>query len=302
MQNHNSNNLVQITNLYKAFSNKIALDNINLTIPKKGGIIALLGHNGAGKTTLINCLLGLCRSDSGQIEIFNSKPSSQHVKTRIGAMLQDTDLPDLLTTREHLTLFASYYPNSRSVKELISSYELSDFADKLYKNLSGGQKRRVQMAIALIGKGELLFLDEPTNGLDSSARRLLWTKVKQLADKGKTILLSTHYLEEADALAERVIVLHQGKIIADAPTPEIRKKLTGSIIRCISRLNHSELSSLATVRSVQQSGRFVNLHCLNPVKAMHSLLALDPGISELSISKPGLEEVLENLSKQQTVL
>jgi len=302
MQDISSNEIIRVRKLCKAYNNKLVLNNINLNIPKSSGVIALLGHNGAGKTSLINCLLGLSQFDSGQVRVFNKQAGSIKIKSMVGAMLQDTDLPDLLTPREHLTLFASYYSNPIAINELIDTYDLTEFSDQLYKKLSGGQKRRVQMAIALIGQGELLFLDEPTNGLDAASRRQLWTKVKQLADQGKTIFLSTHYLEEADALAERIIVLHQGKIIADAPTPLIRQKLGGSIIRCVTKLSHKKLTALTTVNRVQNSGRFVSLHCSNEVLAIQELLKQDSKISELSISKPGLEEILENLALQESML
>ena len=198
-----------------------ALRGVDLDVPR-GEICAVLGRNGAGKTTLINTALGLVEPGAGSIAVLGRAAGSLAARRRTGAMLQDADLPDLLSAREHLTFFASCFASPADLDKLIHRTHLEDFADKRYKALSGGQKRRVQFAVALVGKPDLLFLDEPTTGLDQDARRAVWDQVRELADAGKTIVLTTHYLEEADALADRIVVLAGGSIIADGTAGAIR--------------------------------------------------------------------------------
>lgn len=296
MRNDNTNTSVILAeNLSKKYSNDYALQDIALNIGT-GHITAILGANGAGKTTFIRCCLGLTKQSGGNLTVFGGAPGSIKARRRIGAMLQDADLPDLLTPREHITLFASYYPNPANIGEILSICNLTEFADKKYKKLSGGQKRRVQFALSIIGNPDLVFLDEPTTGLDTDTRRMLWDVVRALAQKGRTIILTTHYLEEADALADRIVVMNAGKIIADAPTSEIRQLAGGALIKCVSGLSVEKISAYPGVLSVRKNGRFTEINTPNSASTLRRLLGDDPNVSELIVKKPSLEEAFDQLN------
>ncbi|MGF1463356.1 MAG: ATP-binding cassette domain-containing protein [Maricaulaceae bacterium] len=273
-----------------------ALAGVDLAL-EPGRVTAVLGANGAGKTTLIRCALGLTRPSFGELTLFGGAPGSSGVKWRLGVMLQDADLPDLLTPREHLTLFASYYPDPEPVDAVIARLGLQDFADRRYGKLSGGQKRRTQFALALIGRPELVFLDEPTTGLDADARRGLWAAVRDLAQSGKTVVLTTHYLEEADSLADRIVVLDQGRVVADGPTDAIRTQLGGSVIRCVTRVAPDAVAALAGVTGVFEAGRFLEIRSANPAETLAALLAQDPMLTDLTVAKPSLEDAFRLLTQ-----
>ncbi len=276
------------------FGKKRALNSINIAIPSTG-ITALLGANGAGKTTLINCALGLLKPSSGDLRVLQGKAGTQAIKQQIGVMLQDADLPDLLTAREHITLFSTYYSNPINIDELIKQCDLIEFADTRYRKLSGGQKRRVQFALAILGRPKLVFLDEPTTGLDIDARRVLWNTIRELSSTGTTIVLTTHYLEEADALADRIMVIDRGQLIADGSANEIRKVVSGAVIRCESNLSISTAEQLSGVRSANRSGRYLEVVTNNGTETLKELLSKDPKLSDLTVQKPTLENAFTQL-------
>ncbi|WP_018998410.1 ABC transporter ATP-binding protein [Hirschia maritima] len=282
-------------NVRKAFGQKIALDDVSLKLSE--GITAILGKNGAGKSTLIRCALGLERPDKGQISIFGKPSKSRAARERVGIMLQDGDLPDLLKPLELVELFASHYSNPMLVAEVIEKAQLQGFENKLYKNLSGGQKRRVQFALSIVGNPDILFLDEPTTGLDSEVRRSLWSTVQELAKSGKTVCLTTHYLEEAEALADRVVVLDAGQIIDDGSVLEMKKRLGISIIQCSANLSKGELLALPKVVSCKLEGTALEIRTSDPDVTMKALIAQHPTVVDLSISRPNLEDVFEALTQ-----
>lgn len=285
--------------LTKTFNNKCALNELSAHFPS-GGITALLGENGAGKTTLINCALGLLRPSKGTINVLGSPAGSITVKRRIGVMLQDSDLPDLLSAREHIALFSTYYPHPIEGNELINLCQLNEFADVRYKHLSGGQKRRVQFALAIVGRPELVFLDEPTTGLDIEARRLLWATITDLRNQGTTIILTTHYLEEADALADHILVMADGKLIANSAASEFRAAVGGAVIRCQTTLSDTQLTDLSGVQTVRHSGRFVEILSRDGTQTLRQLLPIDPSLHELTVNKPSLEDAFTQLIKTPT--
>jgi len=202
----------------KSYGDVIALNHLNMEI-RAGELLALLGPNGAGKTTLVRLLLGSARPDAGSVSVFGADPHSGQMQTRVGAMLQVGRVPETLKAREHIDLFSSYYPNPLPLDEVLTIAGLTEIKDRAYGELSGGQKQRVLFALAVCGNPDLLFLDEPTVGLDVEARRLMWAQIRTLIARGKTVLLTTHYLNEADALADRILVLNQGAIIAEGTVP-----------------------------------------------------------------------------------
>ncbi|MEL7449730.1 MAG: ABC transporter ATP-binding protein [Pseudomonadota bacterium] len=283
--------------LRKSYGAVEALRGVNLDVPR-GEICAVLGRNGAGKTTLISAALGLTEPSAGSVSVLGRAAGSLAARRSTGAMLQDADLPDLLTAREHLTFFASCFASPADVDTLIQRTQIGDFSDKRYKALSGGQKRRVQFAVALVGKPDLLFLDEPTTGLDQDARRAVWGRVRELADAGKTIVLTTHYLEEADALADRIVVLAGGRVIADGSASAIRQHIGGALIACETNVDETAARALPAVRSAQTRGRLLTLLSDDAASTLAALLRDDPALKELSVSKPSLEEAVAALTTE----
>ncbi|MEK6399196.1 MAG: ABC transporter ATP-binding protein, partial [Terriglobus sp.] len=207
--------VASLTNITKRYKNGVtALDGLSLNL-RRGEIIALLGPNGAGKSTAVKLMMGLTAPTSGTVGIFGSDPRDAHTRLRTGVMLQVGRAPEMLRVREHINIFRGYYPAPAPYAALVKAAGLEGIEDRFFGQLSGGQKQRVLFAIALAGDPDLVFLDEPTVGLDIESRRTMWAEIRALAARGKTVLLTTHYLEEADALAHRIIVINKGKVICE---------------------------------------------------------------------------------------
>jgi ABC-2 type transport system ATP-binding protein len=289
--------VLQASALTRRYGRKTALDGVDMSV-SGAGVLALLGPNGAGKTTFVQTALGLVRPSSGALQVFGAKPGDRAIKTRIGVMMQDTDLAHTLTGRELLELFASYYPDPANLDALITRCALTDFIKRRYGQLSGGQKRRIQFALSLVGQPDLLFLDEPTTGLDIEARRALWAVVRDVAANGTLVVLTTHYLEEADALADRVVVLQNGRIIADDTADGLRTRMGGAVISCVTSLPDEALHALPGLISMTRSGRKVRLQVSESVAFLKALLDADPALSDLSVAQPTLEDAFEALTGQ----
>jgi ABC-2 type transport system ATP-binding protein len=283
----------------KSYGDVRALRNIDLTI-RKGELIALLGPNGAGKTTAVKLFLGLARPDSGAVTVFGGNPKDPHTRMRSGAMLQVAKVPETMRVREHIDLFRSYYPNPLSMKEIIGIAGLEDIQERLFGDLSGGQRQRVLFALAVCGDPDLVFLDEPTVGLDVEARRLLWEQIRKLIARGKTVLLTTHYLEEADALADRIVVINHGEIIAEGTPSEIKARTSGRKIRCISRLALNEVTNISGVLDVKLDRDALEIRAAAAEPVLRELLARDPYLSGLEVSSAGLEEAFLALTSGDT--
>jgi ABC-2 type transport system ATP-binding protein len=215
--------VAELRGVTKRYGTIEALRGIDLKI-ERGELVAVLGPNGAGKTTAVRILLGLAKADSGTATVFGFPPSSQEAKLRRGALLQVAKVPETLRVREHIELFSSYYPKPLPLAETIAAAGLQGIENRLFGELSGGQKQRVLFALALCGNPDLLFLDEPTVGLDVAARRALWERIRWFVAQGGSVLLTTHYLDEADALANRVAVINGGRIIAEGTPAEIKAR------------------------------------------------------------------------------
>lgn len=289
--------ILKAASLTRRYGRKTALNGLDLTLSDTG-VLALLGPNGAGKTTFIQTALGLVRPSSGSLKVFGARPGDRTIKTRIGVMMQDTDLAHTLTGRELLELFASYYPNPANLDALIERCALKDFIKRRYGQLSGGQKRRIQFALALVGQPELLFLDEPTTGLDTEARRALWAVVRDVAASGTLVVLTTHYLEEADALADRVVVLKDGQVIADDTADGLRTRMGGAIIDCVSGLTDDALQTLPGLIALSRSGRKLRLQVSDAIPALKALFEIDPDLSDLGVAQPTLEDAFDALTGQ----
>jgi ABC-2 type transport system ATP-binding protein len=218
-----------------------ALRGIDLAIAP-GELLALLGPNGAGKTTAVRILLGLSAPTSGEASLFGHHPASQYAKLRRGALLQVGRVPETLKVREHIELFSSYYQNPLPVAQTVAAAGLAGLENRLFGALSGGQKQRVLFALAICGNPGILFHDEPTVGLDVESRRSLWKHIRRFVDDGGSVLLTTHYLEEADALAHRVAVIDRGRIAAEGTPAEIKAqtKTTGLEDALLAIMNNKE--------------------------------------------------------------
>ena len=273
-----------------------ALRNVNFAVCP-GEVVALLGPNGAGKTTAVKLLLGLMPPNAGEVRVLGGDPTNPENRRRTGTMLQVGRVPETLRVREHIDLFSSYYPRPLPVKEVLAAAGLEKFVDRKFGDLSGGQRQRVLFALAICGDPDLLLLDEPTVGLDVEARRALWDEIRNLVERGKTVLLTTHYLEEADALADRIAVINQGAIIAEGTPAEIKKQTSGKRIRCVTNLGVASLRQISGVTEVREDREAVEIHAIEAEPVVRELLARDPGLSGLEITSAGLEEAFLALTQ-----
>jgi ABC-2 type transport system ATP-binding protein len=256
----------------------------------RGEILALLGPNGAGKTTAVKLLLGLLNPDEGQVRIFGNDPRQARGRQRTGAMLQVARVPETLRVREHIDLFASYYPHPLSIAETVDAAGVRELANRKFGELSGGEKQRALFALALCGNPDLMFLDEPTVGMDVEARRGKWKQIRALAARGKSVLLTTHYLEEAEALADRIVVLHHGRIIENGTAAEIKSRVTRQVVKCRTRLRIEELMRFAHVNDVQRAGDSVEIQTSSTDDVLRQLVLADPEARGFELRNGGLEE------------
>jgi ABC-2 type transport system ATP-binding protein len=273
-----------------------ALRNVNFTV-RAGEVVALLGPNGAGKTTAVKLLLGLIPPNSGRVRVFGGDPRNPENRMRAGAMLQVGKVPETLRVREHIDLFSGYYPYPLPLEQVLVAAGLEKLRDRKFGDLSGGQRQRTLFALAICGNPDLLFLDEPTVGLDVEARRALWEEIRRLVDCGKTVLLTTHYLEEADALADRIAVINQGEIIAEGTPAEIKAQTSGKRVRCITALSIASLLQIPGVTGVKPDREAVEIHTGEAEAVVRILLSRDPTLSGLEISAAGLEEAFLSLTR-----
>jgi ABC-2 type transport system ATP-binding protein len=296
-QSHPTQSIVaQLHRVSKTFGEIPALRNLDFSV-RAGELLALLGPNGAGKTTAIKLFLGLARPTAGTVKVFGGNPINAEVRTRIGAMLQVAKVPETLKVREHIDLFSSYYPRPLPPAETLAIAGLQEIKDRPFGELSGGQKQRVLFALALCGDPDILFLDEPTVGLDVEARRLLWEQIRKLVARGKTILLTTHHLEEADALADRVAVINRGEIIAEGTPTEIKAKTCGRRIRCVSSLDIETVRALPGVAEVRRDRDSYEIRVADAEPVLRELLLRDSTVSGIEVVGGGLEEAFLALTQ-----
>jgi len=287
---------IEVEGLRKSYGQHEAVRGISFTVAR-GEVFAILGPNGAGKTTTVEILEGYRDADAGTIRVLGMDPATGGTayRARIGIVLQASGVYPYMSVREAAELFAGWYPNPRPVAEVLAAVDLTDQASTRVRTLSGGQRRRLDVALALVGNPELLFLDEPTTGFDPGARRGAWEMIAGLAAAGTTILLTTHYMDEAQALAGRVAVMRDGEIVAIGPPsslgaggrPQIRFVLPADA-------DASLLSSL-TGGTILKTGDRLVLEVDDPTRALHILTgwAIERGISleRLEVARPSLEDV-----------
>jgi ABC-2 type transport system ATP-binding protein len=279
----------------KRFGRIQALDGFDLAV-KRGELLAVLGPNGAGKSTAISILLGLQTADEGRAELFGHAPQDIEGRRRIGVMMQEVALPGVMRPRELLQQVASYYPVPYDVDAVLARLSLQGLANRPYGKLSGGQKRQVQFAMAICGRPELLFLDEPTAGLDVQAREALWKVVRELLHEGCSIVLTTHYLEEAEALADRVAVMARGRLIITGSVNEIRANVSRKQVSCVSRLAPDTVRSWPEVADLEMNRDRLQMSTRNAEALLVRLLREDPDLSDIEVRRAGLAEAFTELT------
>ena len=289
--------IATLTGVSKNYGKKVALDAVDLTI-QPGEVLAVVGPNGAGKTKLINLMLGRLSLNSGQISMFGEKPGSLNAKRQTGAMLQVANLPENLKIKEHIRLFQSYYPNPMPYQQVVRYAGLAEIENTLSKNLSGGQKQRLLFALAICGNPQLLFLDEPSVGMDIEARRGLWQAIRDLQAKGTAIVLTTHYLEEADALSDQIVVINQGKVVTQGTPQQIKSHVSTKVIRFTSDVDVDALSDVTAVSQIKTNGKYYELQSTHPVNTLKSLFTRLTDIEDLTITGAALEDAFLTLTEQ----
>jgi ABC-2 type transport system ATP-binding protein len=291
--------VAQLKGVSKNYGYVRALRNVTLDV-HAGEVVSVLGPNGAGKTTAVKLLLGLAGANAGTVNVFGADPRNPNNRLRTGAMLQVARVPETLRVKEHVDLFSSYYPKPLPLVETLAAAGLKEIADRKFGELSGGQKQRVLFALAVCGDPDLIFLDEPTVGLDVEARRVLWDEIRKLVSRGKTVLLTTHYLQEADALADRVVVINNGEIIAEGTPAEIKSRTAGKQIRCVSSLPVVEVCSISGVREVRADREGILISTAVPDAVLRELFLRDERLSGVEVISAGLEEAFLALTQDNS--
>jgi ABC-2 type transport system ATP-binding protein len=262
-----------------------------------GETVALLGPNGAGKSTTLDMTLGLLESDEGSATVFGASPRDAVASGRIGAMLQSGALIRDLTVRELVTMVASLYPQPLGVDEVIALTGIEEIGDRLTQKLSGGETQRARFAAALVSNPDLLVLDEPTVAMDVEARRAFWVTMREFASRNRTVLFATHYLEEADAYADRIILMAHGRVVADGPPTEIKAMVGRRRIRAtLPDVDIAGLEALPGVMRAEHRGESVILSCSDSDTAIRALLARYPGAADIEIAGAGLEDAFVELT------
>ena len=292
--------VVVLKNVTKTFQQKKAVDDVSFSIGK-GRTIAILGPNGAGKSTTIKMMLGLLAPTEGTVQLFYQQPQEKAVREKIGVMLQEVSVMDGLRVQEILELFRSYYPQPLEMEELIafSGFEREELK-KRTERLSGGQKRRLSFALALAGNPDLLFFDEPTVGMDTTARRLFWETVDTLKKRGKTIVFSTHYLQEADDIADRILLFNHGKVVADGTPMEIKRKISKRSVSFTDdkTISLDVLCRLPHVQNVYRHKDRIYIETDNTDKVMFGLVERAIKVNNIEIEQGRLDEAFEQLTMQ----
>ena len=283
--------MVRFSQVNKSYGQVRAVNELDLAL-YSGETVALLGPNGAGKSTALDLLLGLRTADSGSVEVFGGTPAQAIAKGRVGAMLQSGGLMEEVKVRELVKLACDLHPRAYPVQQVLESAGIADIADRMVNKLSGGQSQRVRFALATAGANDLIILDEPTTGMDVSVRQAFWASMREQAAQGRTVLFATHYLEEADAIAGRVIVLHRGRVLADGSAAEIKAKAGARriVFDLEGAIDEAALRGLPFLTGLSVSGRTVRIQSTDADATMHAIYRLDLYPRNLEVSGLGLEQ------------
>jgi ABC-2 type transport system ATP-binding protein len=281
---------VEFTGVHKLYGEVRALDGVDLVIPR-GELVALLGPNGAGKSTAVSLMLGLRRPTAGSVRVLGGRPEDAVRQGRVGAMLQTGGLPPGVTVAELLGFVRSLYPRPLPLDHVLELAGCADFARQRVERLSGGQAQRVRFAMALCGDPELLFLDEPTVGLDIDSRRRFWSAIREHGAGRRTVLFATHYLEEADAVADRIVVLHRGRVVADGSAAAIKASAGGRTVRFrCPGADPASLSALPGVRRVEVQGELVRLLTADADATLRAVFHSGLPVTDVETGGADLEE------------
>ena len=290
----------RLARVTKRYGSTVALDGVDLTL-RPGETLALLGPNGAGKTTAIRALLGIVSPDAGTARLFGADPRIARNRARAGAMLQVSGVPATLTVAEQVRLFSAYYPHPLPLDATLAAAGLRGLERRPYGELSGGQKQRVAFALAICGDPDALILDEPTSALDVEARLALWSQIRAYVARGKSVLLTTHDLAEADALGDRIAVLFGGRIVAEGTQAEIKARAGGAFVRCTTALRDAELLAIHGVDEVRRANGIVRITTVVPDAVVRALYAGDPTFTLLDVAQTPLEEAFLALTRPEEV-
>lgn len=278
----------------KAYSSRPVLDRFQFSL-EAGSVTALLGPNGAGKSTVAGLITGRLLADAGSVRLFGLDPRDRLARARMGIMLQSGGLPETLTVAEAVRLHAGYYARRLPTDSILEQAGLTALADRRCDRLSGGEQRKVQFALAIAGSPDLLVLDEPTTGFDPEARRAMWQVVRARADSGAAVLLATHHMDEAEALADRVVVIADGRILADGPPAAIKAQVAATVVKLRTRLAAERFQGLPGVVRVDTIGADLAILSTAPRATLEAAFAMDPAFGHFEVTGASLEEALANL-------
>ncbi|MEW1864907.1 ABC transporter ATP-binding protein [Streptomyces sp. NBC_00669] len=283
--------VVSFRDVSRSFGAVQAVAEVSLEL-HPGETVALLGPNGAGKSTALDLLLGLKNADRGEVKVFGTSPTQAIAKGRVGAMLQSGGLMEEVTVRELVGLACDLHPKAYPVDQVLAAADLTDIRDRKVNKLSGGQEQRVRFAMATAGANDLIVLDEPTTGMDVSARQAFWATMRAQVDQGRTVLFATHYLEEADAIADRVLVLHRGRLIADGTAAEIKARAGARRITfdLADGIDEQALGALPNVVGLDVTGPTVRIRSNDADATMHAVYGLGLYPRNLEVAGLGLEQ------------
>jgi ABC-2 type transport system ATP-binding protein len=292
--------IASLDGVTRRYGQVTAVDGLSLQI-RSGETVALLGPNGAGKTTTVELLLGLRGPDRGVVRLFGGPPAAAIAAGRVGAMLQDAGLPQGARVAELVGLIRGLYPEPLSVAETLRVCDLEDVAARQTQRLSGGQRQRVRLALALAGNPELLVLDEPTAALDVEARRGFWARMGGVVAAGRTVLFATHRLEEADAVADRVLVLAGGRLLADGSPDQVKAQAAArsTVSLAADGLSRMLLEGLPGVAAVEEDRGRLTLHTSDPDATVRALLQHAPKVQGLEVRRAGMEEAFLQLTHEE---
>jgi ABC-2 type transport system ATP-binding protein len=297
----NQSPAIRLSGLRKSFGSLTAVDGVDLTV-HAGEVIALLGPNGAGKSTTIDLALGLARPSAGTAELFGADPRRAIREGRVGAMLQGGALLPTLTVAESVALVASAHKHPLSVAEALERARCTEIAKQRVAKLSGGQMQRARFAVAVVSNPDLLFLDEPTAAMDVEARRTFWLSMREFTDQGRTVVFATHYLDEADAYADRIVMLARGRVVADGTPAEVKAVVSGRRIAATADFAWTpavaaELAALPGVRSVDQRAGRLSLVSDDSDATLRALLAAHDDLHDIEVTAHTMDDAFLALTE-----
>jgi ABC-2 type transport system ATP-binding protein len=290
--------LARLRGAEKRYGETVALDGLDLEV-RGGELLAVLGPNGAGKTTAIALMLGLQIPDKGEVTLFDRSPHDLAARRGVGVMMQEVALADALRVRDHIAMTQAYYPDPLTLAEAIALAGVEKIAARPYAKLSGGQKRQAQFALAICGRPRLLFLDEPTTGLDLNARENMWATLRKLVAGGTSIVLTTHYIEEAEALADRVVVMAKGRQVAEGTVQEMRALVVRKRIDCVTALALAAIEAWPDVTAATSLDGRVSITTTDAEATVRRLVA-DPTLADLEVRRAGLSDAFAELTAETT--